>query len=99
MRNANDKQWRMRFINDPGHAWLVVPLVAIYTRGLEGAISHYSYMDAPKGQAYLEEDADAPLFLQAIQKEGIEPVIDDIFVDRPCFIRKLSRFRPAPTSF
>jgi|DEB0MinimDraft_6_1074348.scaffolds.fasta_scaffold44296_2 hypothetical protein len=93
------KSMRLRFINDPHHAWLAVPLTAIYARKLEGAISWHSYMDAPKGHAYLDEDADAPLFLAEIHKEGIDPSFEDIFYEDDCFVRKLPRFRPRPWLF
>jgi hypothetical protein len=56
-------------------------------------------MDAPKGHAYLDEDADAPLFLAEIHKEGIDPSFEDIFYADDCFVRKLPRFRPRPWLF
>lgn len=48
------------YFEDPGHAWLRVPLIEICP--IQDKISHYSYM---KGKyAYLEEDCDAILFLK-----------------------------------
>lgn len=99
MRRMRDNRWHLRVIMDQRKGWLVVPLIAIYERQLEGAISFHSYMDAGKGQAYLEEDADAPLFLAEVQKEGIVPVLHDVPMGKSCFIRRLPRFRPPPTSF
>ena len=50
-----------RFISDPGHGWLEVPLAELSI--LPYPPSSYSYRN--DGFAYLEEDCDAPLFLRA----------------------------------
>jgi len=65
------------FHSDPGHGWLAVKNDLIRELGLSGKISSYSYM---KGRtSYLEEDCDAPLFLEAFKaKFGIEPKINDL---------------------
>jgi len=51
------------FINDPGHGWLSVPLSDIQALGIADHISSYSYMSPTR--AYLEEDCDASLFINA----------------------------------
>ena len=51
------------FITDPGHGWLSVPLEDLKRLGIADQITHYSYMTHQR--AYLEEDVDAGVFLQA----------------------------------
>jgi len=62
------KKTSYRFIVDPGHGWLEVPLVKLNKLGIMHEISGYSYRH--KNMAYLEEDCDASVFIDAIQ--GIE---------------------------
>ena len=48
---------KFRFISDPGHGWLEVPVDLVDRAGVIGAVSKYSYH---KGDLlYLEEDCDA----------------------------------------
>ena len=54
----NDYLW----IEDPGHAWLRVPLAEVRASGAN--ISDFSYRQG--AYAYLEEDCDAGNFLDAI---------------------------------
>jgi len=54
--------------NDGGHAWLSVGIAEIIRLGIADKISSYSYV---KGStAYLEEDCDAAVFIDAKQKAG-----------------------------
>ena len=52
-----------RLLADSGHAWLEVPRVEVVASGAE--ISRYSYYDPVTDMAYLEEDCDATVFLEA----------------------------------
>lgn len=90
---------RLRFISDAGHCWLAVPLVTLYEYGLEPRISMFSYVDARRGLAYLEEDCDAPLFLKALWDKGIDPSFEDVYDGDVSFVRKLPAFRPRPEHF
>ena len=55
------------FHTDPGHGWLAVPFKDIHRLGIGEKISGYSYI---KGKtAYLEEDCDAGVFIDAYKKE------------------------------
>ena len=47
----------LRFISDPGHGWLEVPMSIVESLHIKDEISKYSYLY--KGMAYLEEDCDA----------------------------------------
>lgn len=58
------------FYEDPGHGWLAVPVQELVALGIHKKISQYSYR---KGEiAFLEEDCDAGIFIEA--KGGIENV-------------------------
>ncbi|QDV87329.1 JAB domain-containing protein [Stieleria magnilauensis] len=54
---------RYRFLSDPSHAWLRVPMADIVALRLENDISHCSYVR--DSVAYLEEDCDAAAFIAA----------------------------------
>jgi len=69
-----------RFISDPGHGWLEVPLAEVVRLGLTNRISRYSYQH--KNMAYLEEDCDAALFMEAKKNRG-EPVkFEEVYQER-----------------
>ncbi len=55
-------------LSDPGHAWVSIPLKDIVELGIQDQISSSSYMKG--GRAYLEEDADLSLFMEAAKKAG-----------------------------
>lgn len=81
---------RFTFHSDPGHAWLEVPLVMLRDLNIHKRISTYSYKDA--SNAYLEEDCDAPVFLDAFAlKHGRSPNLDPLYSE-DTFIRNLPRF-------
>lgn len=58
------------FTADPGHAWLEVPMSELWRLGIADKISRYSYRLGTN--AYLEEDCDAALFIEAKKAEGWE---------------------------
>ena len=65
MKNGNKNNglfWEV----DSGHAWLKVDMADLFRSGAHEDISGYSYVDAIKGVAYLEEDCDAGTYLKAI---------------------------------
>ena len=59
MQQAEAPVW----ITDPGHAWLRVPIGDYAASGIQASSS--SYIDAE--YVYLEEDADAGLYLDTVQ--------------------------------
>ena len=59
---------KYRFFSDPGHSWLEVSFEEIAHLGLQDQITAWSYIKGP--YLYLEEDYDAPLFLQAKKHAG-----------------------------
>ncbi len=71
----------LTFISDPGHGWLRVPLADIVALGIEGDISPYSFIDGR--YAYLEEDCDYTVFIDACTAQDIPlPDMQNQYVDR-----------------
>ena len=60
------------FHEDAGHGWLRVPYAELAELGVHP--SEYSYMDTRREFAYLEEDMDAGLFLEALDPECIREI-------------------------
>jgi hypothetical protein len=60
-----ETQWHA----DAGHAWMAVSADEIRNLKIADQISGYSYLS--KGIVYLEEDCDAPRFIQAARSAGI----------------------------
>ena len=56
---------RYRFIEDPGHGWLEVPIAELKALAIDHLISAYSYVDRAGVFAYLEEDCDLSVFATA----------------------------------
>jgi len=56
------------FYCDPGHGWLKVPKAQLTKLAIAHKISRCSYQT--EKYAYLEEDCDANLFLQTLEKTG-----------------------------
>ena len=77
----------LNFHSDSGHGWIEVSLHQIRDAGFKPAdFSSYSYRDGSK--FYLEEDCDAPKFLNAYKVKH-EVFFKDISYDGDCFIRDL----------
>jgi hypothetical protein len=78
------------FIEDPGHGWLEVSGADLAALGLNvHTFSRYSYRDRKRPFTYyLEEDCDAPKFIDAWQrKNGGRPEIKATY--RPRFDRNM----------
>ena len=54
-----------RFISDPGHGWLEVPLSELVELGIAQEISSFSYQSKDGNLVYLEEDCDLGRFADA----------------------------------
>jgi hypothetical protein len=69
-------QKKYHFYSDPAHGWLKVPIKELVKLGIAKDISNYSYQ---KGNyAYLEEDADATKFLNAMKQHGRDLVSEGV---------------------
>lgn len=84
---------KLNFHSDPGHGWLAVPTAEVERVGLAGKISGYSYRSESGTTLYLEEDCDAPAYLDALRALGEpEPQINRLKqANGNSFIRRLAR--------
>jgi hypothetical protein len=73
---------------DPGHGWIQVPLSEV--ERLNITPSRYSYRD--RAAAYLEEDCDAALWIEAKRAAGEPYTITERHSNADSFIRNLPRF-------
>jgi len=78
-----------RYIQDPSHGWIEVPLEEL--ENIAYKISRYSYMDKRKGKAYLEEDCDAAIFIKKLKDTDTPYEIKEVHQEHT-FIRNLPRF-------
>jgi len=78
------------YYQDPGHGWIEVDVDTLIELGIASKISNYSYISGPV--AYLEEDCDAALFIQAFQdKHGSQPELYEQYSEN-IFIRTLPSY-------
>lgn len=80
-----------RFIEDPGHGWLEVPVTLLKELGITEQISGYSYLNG--AFAYLEEDVDMAVFLKAMAARGRTVERVELFQD-PTPIRGYPSYEP-----
>lgn len=76
------------FHQDPGHGWIQVSLEEVKRLGIKP--SRYSYQD--RTHAYLEEDCDAGLFIEAKKAAGEPYAFTEQHTNHDSFIRSLPRF-------
>ena len=83
-------QERFKLHTDPGHGWLQVPHKLLVTLLIAHKISSYSYMG--RHYAYLEEDCDLALFVEAYERYyGFKPNIYERYSE-DTYVRGLKRF-------
>jgi hypothetical protein len=67
----------LRYIQDPGHGWLEVPATLLTDLGIADRITQYSYL---RGKfAYLEEDLDMYVFMQAARDQGLDFTLEEVY--------------------
>ena len=84
------KQIKRAFHSDPSHAWLGVDYKELVDLGIEDKISSYSYQLGKN--VYLEEDCDAPIYLNKCKANNIEVDIEYLFTDDDSFVRGLPSY-------
>lgn len=85
---------KLTFHADPSHGWLKVTPEQLKQVSLAPAdFSTYSYRSAGGQFYYLEEDCDAPKFLNACKANNITPVITHYNTNSSSFIRILESIR------
>ena len=78
---------------DPGHAWMAVPLDELMELDIAKHMSAYSYFKS--GIVYLEEDRDAPIYLDAVKRKGEYTVkVMERHTNRQSQIRNYGTFHP-----
>ena len=60
----------LNFVSDAGHGWLEVPLADLFRTGIYKDVSGYSYFS--ETHAYLEEDCDASLYMDAVGRDAVK---------------------------
>lgn len=79
----------MKWIVDSGHAWLRVLKRHVNELGLQDKISDFSFQN--DAYVYLEEDCDAPKYLEAINKKARD--FDEIFYPAGAPCRDFARYQ------
>jgi len=64
------KSITLRIFADPGHAWCRFPLRRLSALEIADKISHYSYQNGVN--AFLEEDDDLQVLVQALRAQGYD---------------------------
>lgn len=75
---------------DPGHCWLKVKIAELEKLGITGKITAFSYVRGDN--AYLEEDCDAGVLINALKDRGIEPKFKFHHTDNRSKIRGYASF-------
>lgn len=81
----------LRFIEDPGHGWLEVPIKLLRELDIEDAISECSYYADWTKCAYLEEDCDAGIFEMVATEAGWDFKVHFEY-QKNTFVRKLPNY-------
>ena len=80
---------KRKFHTDPGHGWLEVKYSELKELGIEEKISSYSYIK--DDVAYLEEDCDAAVYLDAMKAKGDE--VEFIELNEPVNYHKIRQYK------
>jgi hypothetical protein len=89
-----DGSVRRRFLADPWHAWLRVPLSDLDELGIRNQITMFSYFNDK--YAYLEEDCDYETYMDAMNEVGITVNVQfGADSKTSSFVRRLPNFPPA----
>lgn len=81
------------FYSDPGHGWVKVPFQLLVDLNIVDRISCFSYQR--NAFAYLEEDSDYSIFLDALLARGITPQFrEHVARTRPSKIRTYLCYTP-----
>lgn len=78
------------FRADAGHGWLQVPMSLVRDLGILDDITPYSYRRGDT--AYLEEDCDASLLINALRDAGVEVTCREVNDGDESIIRRYQRF-------
>lgn len=82
---------KINYFTDPRHGWAAVKIKILQDLGIADQISHYSYSRGKT--AYLEEDCDFAVLLNALSAAGIAYSITEKHTDRAHPIRSYATYR------
>jgi|JFJP01.1.fsa_nt_gi hypothetical protein len=83
--------YEFKYYTDPGHGWMMTPVKLLEKYKVQDKISKYSYIDGDT--AFLEEDCDATVLLNAIEAAGdTAAFLVDMHTDEDSFIRELQSY-------
>lgn len=87
-----DKTKTYDFYNDPGHGWCKVPIAELYALEISDKISRCSY--ERRQYAYLEEDCDLAVFMEAmLEKKRTKVKFREHYADRGSRIRSYNPYQ------
>jgi hypothetical protein len=85
------KQIKIKVFADPGHAWARFPKARLVKLGIADKISTYSY--ERNGQAFLEEDCDLSVLINALKGVGYTDIkFDESHTNKSSKIRSYCRY-------
>jgi hypothetical protein len=84
------KTKKLTFHADPSHGWLEVDFADLDALHITAKVSRYSYHSGSR--AFLEEDCDAGLYLEAAKAQGWVVNITENYTNNDSFVRRFPRF-------
>ncbi len=84
------KQFTVTVYSDPGHAWAKVKKDVLTNLGIADKVSSYSYQRGD--YAFLEEDCDLSLLMQALRDHGTTLRFIEKHTDNQSRIRNYERY-------
>ena len=85
------KKISIKVFADPGHAWARIAKSKLVSLGIADKISTYSYQ---KGEnAFLEEDCDLTVLVNALRERGYEVKFNESHTNRQSKIRSYFTYR------
>ena len=85
------KKISIKIFGDPGHAWARVAKSKLVSLGIADKVSTYSYMNG--SNAFLEEDCDLSVLVDALRERGYEIKFNKSHTNRQSKIRNYSTYK------
>jgi len=86
-----NKTVSIKVFADPGHAWARVAKSKLVKLGIADKISTYSYMNGTN--AFLEEDCDLSVLINALRNRGYEVKFNESHTNRQSKIRSYNSYK------
>lgn len=85
------KKISIKVFADPGHAWARFPKAKLVSLGIADKISSYSYQNG--SNAFLEEDCDLGVLINALRDRGYEIKFNESHTNRQSKIRGYNTYK------